>query len=351
MKVAKSIMYFLEELKIPLVPDYGPEDWKDWFHYIFFSPDNKIRLLLNISLSGKKGNGLISVTCAITHKDNLISKPKTHAFMKSVAWHEQEIEKMPVEIKLDKLLNLRITDSNSEISVELPNQLFAINFKALPYATPILINELFPYGDGFIGWGFMPGMSVHGKILLNNDEFPIDHKWFCYHDRNYGRFRWGDKSIGWVWWVAHLKSELGEAFSFVFHLGANKDHSVTGSSYLFVYINDVLVKTFMGAMVDLELEWSNKPRKTPILPGSMATLFYSRKTKIPEKFKIIAKDDLDEIILELSSESDSEIIIPDFQIKQYSFLKELNGKVLAKISLGLVRNRNAEGSFFAEYVH
>jgi hypothetical protein len=104
-------------------------------------------------------------------------------------------------------------------------------------------------------------------------------------------------------------------------------------------------------MVDLELEWSNKSQKTPILPGSMATLFYARKTKIPEKFKIIAKDDLDEIILLLNSESDSEIIIPDFQNKQYSFLKELNGTVLAKISLGLVRNRNAEGSFFAEYVH
>ena len=349
MKIPKNVLYYLEELKIPLEPSYGPEDWKDWFHYVFFSPDHAMRLLVNISISGKKGNGIIAATCSLTIGNS--TTPQTFAFMKTTAWEQQTMERMPVKIVVDDFIHLDINEFCSQIKIDNPRQAFSIDVKTEPLATPVLINELFPYGDGFIGWGFMPGMTSEGQFTSNENTYSINQNWFCYHDRNYGRFRWGDKSVGWIWWVARLNTTEGDEFAFVFHLGTNKDHSVTGSGYLFVYHNHVMVKTFMGAMVNLEIEWTDAPSKNPVLPGSMATLFSACKTKIPKKLIIDAKDDSDFVSIHLNSEAETEIIIPDYQYKQYTFLKEINGNAEAHLSVGMVKNKNAKGCFFAEYVH
>jgi hypothetical protein len=351
MSIAKNILYYLEEIKIPLGTDYGPEDWKDWYHYVFFSPDHDIRLFINISLSGKKGNGLISGTCAFTRGSKNSPSAKTYAFMKSVAWEKQVIERIPVQIISSDFINLNITETETKICLTHNNRSFLMDVAIQPVATPVIVNELFPYGEGFIGWAFLPGMHATGTLLVNEIAQIIDQDWFCYHDRNYGRFRWGDGSVGWIWWVARLKTEAGSGFAFVFHLGSNKDHSTTGSAYLFVYHDDVLVKTFMSAMVTMELEWTAKPVKHPVLPGSMSTLFSSRKTKIPSKIKIKAQDDIDHVEMVLISESETEIIIPDYQYKQYSFLKEMNGVAEAVINVGKIRDTKAVGCYFSEYVY
>ena len=352
MKAYDTILYHLEELKIPLNSPLSPEDWKDWYHYIFFDPDNNIRVLFNISFSGRPNRGEITITFQLTMPENKTStKHINYGFLKVERWIEKPKSRLPLQFDIPDFLTVLIDKDFVDISVTNETTKFSFHFKGNPLATPMLIPELFPYGKGFIGWGFIPGFSLEGQIKKDDLTIPITKKWFCYHDHNFGRFRWGDKDVGWVWWTACLWCDTGDQYVFVFHRGNNKDLSKISKPFLFIYKNNVLKKTFVGNSVDIDFIWTKTPERIAILPGAFASVFSHRKVLTPEFIKVHAKDDLDSLHMDMFVDTKSEIILPDYQDKQYTFLKELNGKAVANLTLNKKTSNLKKGLFYAEFVH
>lgn len=352
MKGLEQIIYYLEELKIPIDSEFSPEDWKDWYHYVLIDPDERIKLLFNISFSGRHKLGEITVTVQMTVKDDLNpSLHRNYGFMEIIAWEKKPSRRLPLELSIPGLLEMELTSKYVNAVVKHSNQNFELKFKGEPRATPILIPELFPYGSGFIGWGFIPGLQVSGQIRFGEHVYTISDDWFCYHDHNFGRFRWGDDNVGWVWWVASMQTTDGKTATFVFHRGNNKDFSKLDSPYLFVYYNDELVKAFLGQSINIHFTWTEKPERLPILPGSMATVFSHRKVLVPKQIHITAKDDVHDVELIMDIEGITEIILPDYQEKQYTFIKEMNGTAKAACNINHQTIDCAKGSFYAEYVH
>jgi hypothetical protein len=349
------ITYLLDELKIPVNDPYCPEDWKDWYHYIFFDPVTQTRLLFNISLSGRPGNGTITVTVFLTVPSGFLHSAissfdafETFGFCDTILWSDQ-VERVPLMINTDHTF---FSIDKNKVSIRCNHPASAIRFSVdgFPAATPVYVPELFPFGKGFIGWGLIPGMDMNGKVFLHDKPITISTKWYCYHDHNYGRFNWGE-DLGWTWFVISVFDSKGIKTSYVLHQGNNRDLTKTGIPFLFVYEKDMLKKIFMGESVELNWQWNNEPEKPPILPGVMASLFADRHVAVPSGFTVKATDDKDYLYIKMKRESVTEMILPDYDKKQYTFMKEMNGVVEAVQFIQAKKKLFAKGFCYAEFVH
>ena len=345
MNTQDQILFALEELHIPYAHPDCPPDWKDWYHYVLFDPYSGTKILFNMSLSGRQGAGEVVTTLVVIAPDH--SPPhNSYGFMDIAEWKTDMVSHAPVhisssvaEITFDQLkVDIKVSDKNKQLS---------LCFTGTSIATPILIPEFFPFGNGFVGWGFVPGLIVNGYVTYGDKQLRIDPHWFCYHDHNYGRFNWG-AGIGWIWWIASMKSEEGKTMTFVFHRG---NIVRIGIPYLFIYENNILQKAFIGDTLQVTIQNDGKPKIPVILPGTLASVFNDKHVNSISSIHILGKDDRDRVRLDMFAEDTIQIILPDYRKKQYSFLSEISGRLSASYSIGGKQTKSRTGNFYAEYVY
>lgn len=341
-------VYAIETFYIPFEDPVCPHDWKEWYHYILFDPDSGTNVLCNICCAGVPEKGYITATLLITTPINDSGILKTYGFCNIFPWRSDNIKTNPLEIKVPGVKFVQ-QHRLALLQMDQPMTGISLQIEAKPIATPLVVPDSQFLSEEFIGWGLLPGMEVNGKIGLGERNIIIDNKWYCYHDHNYGRFRWGS-SIGWLWWVAHLPSagKLPSA-TYVFHQGNPHDSESRGAPYLFIYEYHRLKKVFSGNTLDIDVQWSNEKSKTIRLPGVLTPIFADRPIAMPTSIKLHGKDELDEVTLWMTVESNVEIILPDDLEKRYTFLKELNGSVDASHRIDGTTLTASKGRFYAEY--
>ncbi|NQZ65054.1 MAG: hypothetical protein HRT59_24115 [Crocosphaera sp.] len=81
----------------------------------------------------------------------------------------------------------------------------------------------------------------------------------------------------------------------------------------------------------------------------MASLFNERSLKMPRSLEIRATDSQDNLTLNIQFETATELIVPDNQARQYSFIEEVTGSTEMTLFSG---NQfiKATGITYAEYV-
>lgn len=354
MTIDEQLLSSIENLRIPLNDLNSPIDWKDWYHYILIDLETKIRVLVNISLIGRPEQGEIQTTFIVTIPSNYFPETLssslpilTFGMAFSQAWTTNKINRNSIQIQ-GQQINLNIVGKNCFLEVNDHRSQLAINFQGEAKATPLFVTESSPFGSGFIGWGLVPGLQVSGELSICNHSFNINPNWFCYHDRNFGRFRWGE-DIGWEWFVAFLTNDQEKKFTLVLDKRTNKDHSLSGLAYIFIYQGNELLKTFLGQTLEINWQWTNSPVSPLRLPGIMASLFSERSLKMPESLEMIAIDSQDNLTLNIQFDAGTELIIPDNQARQYSFIEEVTGTIEMTLFL---QNEviKARGLIYAEYV-
>ncbi|MBK7937782.1 MAG: hypothetical protein IPJ82_12115 [Lewinellaceae bacterium] len=355
MTVDRQILYLLEEFKIPIVDPHCPEDWKDWYHYILYDPVSNIRLLYNLCFNGRPGTGYVTDTFFLTvpkgfvrHRLSDLSEMETYGFARNMDWNKENLVVQPLRFETDDIL-FSICDDNTRLSVANPQSHTSFNLQGQPFATPIYVPELAPYGNGFIGWGVVPGFKMRGKIRLGLRLIEVDESWFCYHDRNFGRFNWGN--IGWSWFVLNAKDKEGRVWTYVFHRGNDNAFNKIGSPILFVYCEHKMKKVFLGEGVDIQFVWSKKEEMPPVLPGAMASVFGDRSILAPVSVSVKAADETDYVALKMIVQTHTEMIVPDSEKKQYTFIKELSGHANAIQFFDQRKSACKNGFFYAEHVH
>lgn len=337
----------LESLRIPFEsPDCNP-DWKDWFHYIFINPENGIKILLNLYMSGKPGNGEVQSTVIVSKPGTPGCEQATYADLKGLPWEMDMVSKRPLVIKTEHFLfQVRNGECSVWLSANYSN--LELEFLAKPEADPIHVEERTRFGSGFIGWGFNPAMAVHGSVTAGSERHYFDDNWYCYHDRNFGVFRWGE-NIGWEWFVCNLKDEKGQSCQVVFDQRTSKNHLERGFPYVFIFRENRLKRVFVGA--SLNIKWQReKENKTPLrLPGHLATVFSSRRSSDVQSINLTAGDERDRLTLQLLTEKSYQIVVPDNEIKQYTIMEEISGSANLLGSLN-GNSLKATGYFYGEFV-
>jgi hypothetical protein len=85
------------------------------------------------------------------------------------------------------------------------------------------------------------------------------------------------------------------------------------------------------------------------LPGIMASLFADRTLKVPSSLQVEAADERDRLLVNVNFETTMELVVPDNQDRQYSFIEEVTGSV--EVSLFLQgETLRAKGFIYGEYV-
>ncbi len=341
------MLYLLEDLRTPIEDPEAPNDWKEWYHFVLFDPDRRLRVLANCSLSGVPGNGQLTFSTLATVAD-ADDRNETYGFVRDVDWKPGTVMRVPFRVEQPRFTcvvdgPLSRFDAEDELSG------VSLSLRGRATAQPLLIPEHLPFGSGFIGWGLVPGVQSEGEIRIGERAFSIDENWFCYHDHNYGRFRWGE-DFGWIWFVISAHTPSGDDLVFVMHRGNSREHSKIGAPYLFVYVGGRMRKNFLGSAIDIRWTWTDYPTRPPRMPGSMASLFAGHVALLPTGLTIIAADERDQISLEMSVDSLMELVLPDNRQRQYSFIEEMNGRAVASVRIGELR-LETEGVFYAEFVH
>lgn len=336
----------LSNLRIPFEHKNCPPDWKDWYHFILIEPSNGTRILFNISLSGRPGAGEIQVSLVVKQV-NLKRKFETFAEVRSVAWENEMVTRFPLAISTPKV-KFQVNDGVSSIFVVGTHQDFHINFSAKPKADTFLIDENAKFGNGFIGWGFIPSMSINGSYTLCGKKYTIQKDWYCYHDRNFGRFRWGE-DIGWEWMIANFIGNDNLPYHLVFDQRTSKDHSEKGFQYVFIFRDCKLRKVFVGDTLKINWIREKKPSTPLRLPGNMASVFFSQPSAKIETIEINAQDDKDFIDFIFKTNKDFQLIVPDYELKQFTVMEEISG--IASLN-GILDGKKikSKGHFYAEFV-
>lgn len=355
MNINDQQIFLMEEFKIPFFDPFCPEDWKDWYHYILYDPATKTRLLFNLCFNGRPKTGYITDTLFLTlpkgFANSNISDPaglETFGFARNFEWHPGDLSVNPLKYDTTEI-SFSIYDKVTTLNVANKSAGIAFNIIGTPVATPVYIPELAPYGNGFIGWGVLPGMKMKGDIQIGNKKMLVDESWYCYHDRNFGRFFWGN--IGWTWFVLNATDRNQGKWTYVLHQSNNNDYSHTGSPILFVYFQHKLKKVFLGPNVHIDIRIEKTDAIPPILPGAMASVFSDRSIFMPKTILVSAADGNDNIVLKMDVNTSSELIVPDSLNKQYTFLKELSGSANTTQVFNKKKTACTDGFFYAEIVH
>jgi len=354
MTIDQELLTRIEQLRIPFDEPYSAKDWKDWYHFILIDLQQGLRVLANITLIGKPEAGEIQTTFIINLPSAQIlsqlsvdTSVATFGTTFSQAWKAQMVRRTPLLIQ-GKGIHLEINRDRFQVTVQDNRAQLSLDFQAQAQATPLLVTEDTPCGSGFIGWGLVPGLQVMGELSICEQRFGIDETWFCYHDRNFGRFRWGE-DIGWEWLVAVLSAENGRKFTLVLDKRTNKDHSLSGLPYIFIYEETQLRKVFLGSTLQIDWEWTPAAQRPLRLPGVMASLFADKTVKMPQALQIQAMDEQDQMMLNVQFDAMTELIVPDNQARQYTFIEEVTGKAEMYLSLQ-GKTIYARGLIYAEYV-
>ncbi len=354
MTIDEGILASVEQLRIPTEDLSAPLDWKDWYHFILMEPNSGVRVLVNLTLSGRPAGGEMQLSfIATVPGDRLRAElpPETPLATFGTAypqrWEAGMVNREPLRLR-GRGVSLEIDGRQSRVAVRDESSGLALAFEAQTEATPLLVTEDSPFGSGFIGWGLIPGLRVAGELSVGGEHFAIHRDWFCYHDRNFGRFRWGE-DIGWEWFVAFVTCTDGRTLTLVLDRRTNKDHSQWGLSYVFVYWGNQLRKIFLGATLAIDWEWSEAAVLPMRLPGIMASVFANRSLPMPEKLQVEAVDERDHLSVSVCFDSAMELVVPDNRARQYSFIEEVSGNVKVELFLNgeMLRGR---GLIYAEYV-
>ncbi|MFB2922855.1 hypothetical protein [Aerosakkonema funiforme] len=354
MTIDEQLLARVEALRIPLDDPTSPIDWKDWYHFLFLDKQGKVRVLVNITTIGRPESGEIQVTFLVNLASEYLPPEyrldiplATFGTAFSLQWQADMVRRNPLRIQGNGIL-LQVDGKHSILQVQDERMQLSIRCQGEAQATPLLVTEDSPFGSGFIGWGLVPGLQVTGELSVGGQNFSIDRNWFTYHDRNFGRFRWGE-DIGWEWFVAFATCDDGRQITLVLDQRTNKDHSAKAFPYIFVYLDDELVKTFLGSSLAVNWQWSDDPVMPVRLPGIMASVFADRTLKVPESLQVEAAYEGDRLLLNVDFESAIELVIPDNQARQYSFIEEVTGTLEVNLFLQGETLRG-KGIIYGEYV-
>ncbi|HAX90537.1 MAG TPA: hypothetical protein DCY91_30915 [Cyanobacteria bacterium UBA11370] len=355
MTIDEQLLARVENLRIPLDDLSSPIDWKDWYHFILIDQKTGMRVLVNATMIGRPEQGQIQVSLIVNLPSQQIAQDvqpdtplATFGTTFSLEWQQGMVSRNPLRLQ-GKGIHLEINGKNSFLEVYDERAQLSIRFRGEVEATPLLVTEDSPFGSGFIGWGLIPGLQVVGELSVCGQSCTINKDWFCYHDRNFGRFRWGE-DIGWEWFVACVTTDDGRQMTLVLDRRTNKDHSVGGLPYIFIYLGLELRKVFLGSTLRIDWDWSSSSTVPLRLPGIMASLFSDRTLKSPQGLQVQAADEQDQLQINLQFDAMTELIVPDNQDRQYTFIEEVTGNAEVRLSLQ-GETLQGKGLVYGEYVH
>ena len=177
MSINEQLLARVEALRIPLDDDASPMDWKDWYHFVLLDRKTGLRVLVNLNMSGRPGQGEIQTSFLVNRAPNqllpnLPSHHKTFGIAFSQEWKSDMVSRDPLYLQ-GKDIHLEINGKNSNVTVENSRTQQSIRFQGVATASPILVTEDETFGTGFVTTTTTLVASGGVTILVGNGLWPL----------------------------------------------------------------------------------------------------------------------------------------------------------------------------------
>jgi hypothetical protein len=307
--------------------------YKEWLHLNFFDHATGVTGLLNTSIHGHpRDRRAIAMGIALAHLPG--QRWYWHADIQSASavalgWSSIAMPTMALAAELP----------DGQVAASVAGDEITARISARPAALPFDVPSRLPFGSGWISWSVVPRLRLSGALTVGPHEIDLART-SGYHDRNWGRWRWGD-DIGWNW-AALLAPEPSP----VIVISRATDRAHLRGGWLVSVLPGQRRIQFHDSMVTSR--WSGRFNGTmPRLPGAMAALQSGRRRpELPERVVMAVGDESSRLEIEFVTRAAAQIIAPEPTARGYTFIHELAGEFQsAGMIAGLPVNLSGLGIF------
>jgi hypothetical protein len=306
------VLSYPAPLHLPYLGDPLAKIYKEWLHLNFFDHASGAAGLINTSIHGHpRDPRAIAMGIVLVHHPGY-------------EWHWH------IDIQPASAVTLgwsSIAMPTMVLATDLPGGHAAASvtsgeitarISARPAAPPLDMPSRSPFGSGWISWSVAPRLRLSGTLTAGPHRIDLTNA-SGYHDRNWGRWRWGD-DIGWNW-AALLTPEPGPAI--VISRATDRAHLAGG--WLVSVVWDQRRLQFRGPMVTSHSS-GHFSRVMPRLPGAMAALQSGRRRPdLPERVVMTVHDMSSRLDIEFVTRAAAQIIAAEPTARGYTFVHELVG--------------------------
>jgi hypothetical protein len=297
-------------------------DYKEWNHFCVLGRD--IDLLINFSFFAE---GTVSIQA--TPRLTVLAHGLEGAWDGDVETFDQE--------------NVTITEGSTDVTfgdnrawfakghyyveVQLARREVTVSLALRPLAALLVPRSIELPNKQILRWILAPRLVAEGWARIGAHRYDIRGA-PAYHDRNWGRFRWGE---GYAWeWATILPDDARDPWCFVYSRIADRNQGVTLSQSLVVCRRDVPARRFYGRDLSIA-HYGLLRRQRPLqIPRGAALAVQGGVVDIPRRMSVVAHGYGDQLEIELDLEDFAQIIAPNDGRLGLTALSESTGR--AKIS-------------------
>ena len=358
---------YLDSFHLPTFLDPSVNDYKEWYHFIFYDPIKDLFGFLNFSLVGNPYNsskgaggsliyfqdskgkwlgGLELIDCSVMRVSQIV--PSFLAGNSAVIF-EDDREFRLVGVTNEPRIEFDLTFTPDALPVSTKGPGLGI-FGATPDGRgeiePIRVMKK-GIGQVAEGWVAVPRLVINGKVTLESHGIEI-HNAMGYHDHNWGKFPWGDP-FGWDGGVALGEISLESEQIVVGFLFDRSPSAVKGKEGgIFVRTKRGFKRIFSGNKLKIECDGSfNGPIKR--FPGIEQLLYPDDHPKFPKSISIHVDDGIDSVHLTYFPASLCQLTTRERSNKAKTVWDESFGKATIEGSIAGVEFSNEVG-FWMESV-
>jgi hypothetical protein len=276
---------------VPMPGDPGLGRYKEWWHFNLLDDASGLDLIVNLSLSG-------NIREADQGQANLIllSHEPSIGWTGGVAQYDGL-----AAILSEDTVDLRLGGSNIGFDGEayrlkmrdLEHGPIELDLRLRPATEPMLVWKNTPIGEGHINWLILADLTVEGEIQIADRRY-LMHKARCYHDHNWGFWRWGE-NFGWDWGFCAAATEVeGRPLSFVYDRTVDRAGNRVVEHSLVLWHGEKLLKFFARHMIQMRRAGHYRGRVRRI-PGVANLINPAQVGTIPGRVDIIACDEEDRL--------------------------------------------------------
>lgn len=304
-------------LHLPPPGDPLAGTYKEWLHLNVFDHPTGTVGLINASVHGDPHDPrAIAMGTALMHRPG-----------RGWSWHT-DIEPAAVaslgwaSVGLPTLALAGLPDGQVVASVRSETVRARVDGSALLPAFDVPSRQ--PFGSGWICWTVLPRLALAGWLDLDGDRLDLAAA-SGYHDRNWGRFAWGDDA-GWDW-GAFVTPSPGP----VIVLSRATDRAHGAGDWLVVAHTPAGRVRFRHGMVTVTRSGTYRG-PLPRLPGAVAALHTGRRApRLPEQIAVLADDRAGHWLdLRFTVEAAAQIVAAEPTRPGATFLHEMVGPFTAR---------------------
>lgn len=282
------------------------QDYKEWYHFNIFDPDQGLDIIFNFSLAGDVNRAGAAKTdvIALCHRADC-------GWSGAIDTYDATAAKVATDWLLIELGANRISFSEAayDVAWRLREEPIVLEVKLMPRSEPLLIWNDTPVGGGSLNWLIVPDLEASGQLTIAGTTKTLTRVG-AYHDHNWGYWKWG-ADFGWDWGFATAPRMAPDAQSvtIVFGRTVNRRGDTIYEQNLAIWSRAELAKFFTRQQIRVAREGRHSGA-IPRMPGAARLVNQGQVLNVPARYRVSARDDPDWLDIEYEIEAALQISVP-----------------------------------------